>query len=115
MKEQKMMFPNHYAVIGTEEMMYIAGGIGPATLDDGKYDAYEKAGTVITFLEDMFNRIFKPDYSDRQAINKGLAGIGIIQTIISVFKPTAIAEAINVAPILTGILDTLGKIGLSRI
>lgn len=115
MKEHKMTLPNRYAVIGTEEMFSIEGGIGPKAMDDGKYNTYETAGSLTIMLENLFNRIFQPSYSERQTINKGFAGLGVIQTIIKVFNPTAIAEAINFAPFLTGVFDTLGKIGMDRV
>lgn len=115
MKEQKLQFPAHYGVICEKEMATISGGIGPTALDDGKYATYEKASFIAILLENMLTRIFKPSYSDRQNINKGLAGIGIVQAVINIINPSAIAKAINFAPVLTGFVDTLGKIGLSRI
>lgn len=114
MKRQKLLFPAHYGVICENEMAFISGGIGPTALDDGKYATYEKASFIAVFLENMLTRFFKPSYSDRQNINKGLAGLGIVQAIINIVNPTATAQAINYAPVLTGFVDTLGKIGLSR-
>ena len=111
MKDRKWNLPKHYA----EEMQTIDGGIGPTTLEDGKYSDYETAGSITVMLEDWFNRIFQPSYSDRQTINKTFAGIGVFQTIVNALNPTAIAKAINIAPVFTGIFDALGKIGMSRV
>ena len=110
MKDRKWNLPKHYAVISAEEMQTIDGGIGPTTLED-----YETAGSITVMLEDWFNRIFQPSYSDRQTINKTFAGIGVFQTIVNALNPTAIAKAINIAPVFTGIFDALGKIGMSRV
>ena len=115
MKYRKWNLPKHYAVISAEEMQTIDGGIGPTTLEDGKYSDYETAGSITVMLEDWFNRIFQPSYSDRQTINKTFAGIGVFQTIVNALNPTAIAKAINTAPVFTGIFDALGKIGMSRV
>ena len=111
MKDRKWNLPKHYAVISAEEMQTIDGGIGPTTLEDGKYSDYETAGSITV----MLNRIFQPSYSDRQTINKTFAGIGVFQTIVNALNPTAIAKAINIAPVFTGIFDALGKIGMSRV
>ena len=115
MKDRKWNLPKHYAVISAEEMQTIDGGIGPTTREDGKYSDYETAGSITVMLEDWFNRIFQPSYSDRQTINKTFAGIGVFQTIVNALNPTAIAKAINIAPVFTGIFDALGKIGMSRV
>lgn len=115
MKKQKMLLPNRYAVIGAEEMPHIEGGLGPTTIVDGNYSTYEKAGKITVFLEDFFNRIFRPSLSERQTINQSFAGIGVVQTVINALNPTALAKAINFAPFLTGVMDTLGKIGMSRV
>ena len=44
MKDRKWNLPKHYAVISAEEMQTIDGGIGPTTLEDGKYSDYESNG-----------------------------------------------------------------------
>lgn len=115
MKEQKLTLPENYAVIGSEEMVYIEGGLGAENLNEGNYHIFETAGRLTDVLEGLITRIAKPSYEVRDAVNKGFAGIGILQTVINVINPTALANAINIAPALTGIVNALGNLGLDRL
>ena len=116
MKEQKLTLPERYAVVSAEEMVYIEGGLGADPIGDGKYGIFETAGN----LTELFNRVFrrfsyKLDYEVVDALNKGITGLGIVNAVVNILDPSALAKSINLAPAFTGIMNTLGKIGLDRV
>ncbi len=114
LKKNALMFPAGYGKISKEEAYGIEGGIGPATYTDGSYDTHQNASEITKKWEGFFERIFDLDYEQRQTVNKGFGLIGIFQSILQAFNPTALVKAINTAPVLTGVFDALGQIGLAR-
>ena len=114
LKKNALMFPAGYGKISKEEAYGIEGGIGPATYTDGSYDTHQNASEITKKWEGFFERIFDLDYEQRQTVNKGFGLIGVFQSILQAFNPTTLVKAINTAPVLTGVFDALGQIGLAR-
>ena len=101
-------------MVRSAKKKHTVGGIGPATYTDGSYDTHQNASEITKKWEGFFERIFDLDYEQRQTVNKGFGLIGIFQSILQAFNPTALVKAINTAPVLTGVFDALGQIGLAR-
>lgn len=113
--EMKLTMPKQYAQISADESRTILGGIGPTAYDEGAYDQYQ-GGADLTFgLFGYIERALDLNYSERRAMDRGLGLLGLFQVILNAFNPTAIAEAINIAPFFTGIFNALGQIGLNRL
>ena len=114
-KEKTLRMPNQYSVIPEAELQDLNGGIGADPVDDGKYNLFNNISDLTAPLERAFIRLFDVDYDTQQQLNLGFAALGVFETVLNALNPSALIQAINFSPVLTGVLNGLGKLGLSRL
>lgn len=113
--EKTLRMPNQYSVIPEAELQDLNGGIGADPVDDGKYNLFNNISDLTAPLERAFIRLFDVDYDTQQQLNLGFAALGVFETFLNALNPSALIQAINFSPVLTGVLNGLGKLGLSRL